>query len=170
MLCTLVCYVSVADFYVLLKQQLIKVQVKTILNLCAPTCSSSRLDLDFSEDFHDHGFTAASLSGLSKLAKFEIFQASNSLFFLLVDFLDQKLSITHSHQLGLLSGSGFITWQTGIGGYDFVEIFALGSVLSLFRALHTRLSMFMKTTVTKIVQPKVSEHILFQFVQHSYRQ
>lgn len=108
--------------YFLLKQQLIKVQMKKILNLCASTCCSSRLDLDFSEDFHNHSFTAVSLSGISKLPKFEIFQASNSLFVLLVDFLDQKLSITHSHQLGLLSGSGFITWQTEIGGYDFVEI------------------------------------------------
>lgn len=75
------CRVSIVDFYFLLKQQLIKVQVKKVLNLCAPTCSSSRLDLEFSEDFHNHSFTAASLSGISKLAKFEIFQASNSLFF-----------------------------------------------------------------------------------------
>lgn len=141
-----------------------------ILNLCAPTCSSSRLDLDFPEDFYNRSLTGASLSGTSKLAKFEIFQASNSLFFF----------------IGRLSGSEtfyytftpawFTKWKWLYNMADrdrglwLCGNFAMGSVLSLFRVPHTRLSMFIKTTVTKIVQPKVSEHILFQFVQHSYRE
>lgn len=66
------------------------------------------------EGSHNNGLTAIFLSGITKLAKFKIFQASNLIFFFLVNSLEQKLSITHSHQLGLLSGSGFITWQTGI--------------------------------------------------------
>lgn len=66
--------------------------------------------------YQNNSLTAVFLSGISKLAKFEIFQASNFFYLIIffVDFLEPNLSITHSHQLGLLSGSGFITWQTVI--------------------------------------------------------
>lgn len=130
MLCTIVCYVSAwADLYFVLKEHHDEVQVKKSKLPCSHMHHLQRNPdktwitmhvCSGLEVFHNNGLTAVFLSGISKLAKFKIFQASN-FFFFLVDFLEQKLSITHSHQLGLLSGSGFFTWRTE-SGFDLVEI------------------------------------------------